>query len=262
MKKRIPIFLLALMLLACSISNIPTQPAVTEPPVVTNVTCNELAFYLDPALASGYSCETVAESPEGIEVYPQSTKLTLQGYVLADNFFTAFISVFPVQSYSDLLPDNIPGRVAALQALISGGSAPVFTASFSSALPFLPTFNAAQVFFAEYQTLPFVSGGGIRFLTEYAQYYAPVNNYDLFYTYQGLTSDGLNWVSAILPINNPILPANPDPLPGGVSFEDFSNNYEPYITDMVNKLNTQAPASYIPSLDMLDALVASITIQP
>jgi len=47
-----------------------------------------------------------------------------------------------------------------------------------------------------------------------------------------------------------------------VSFEEFSNNYEPYITDMVNQLNTQPPESYIPTFTALDALVASITIQP
>ena len=274
MKKRIPLILFALMLFACSIPSIPTQPVATQPPVVTNpavvtntpvvteppapvtnVTCNELALYLDPALASGYDCETVPESAEGMEVTPQYTNLTLQGYVLSDKFFTPHISVFPVQRYSELLPDFIPGRISDLQALIGGSAA-------GDSLPFLPVFNAAQTFYAQYQVNPFVSGTGIRYLTLYAQYYAPVNNKDLFYTYQGLTSDGQNWVSAILPINHPILPANGDNPPGGMSPEDFGNNYEPYITDMVNQLNAQPPESYIPTLAMLDALVTSITIQP
>ena len=57
---------------------------------------------------------------------------------------------------------------------------------------------------------PFVSGIGVRFLTEYAQYFVPVNNHDLFYTYQGLTNDGQYWISVILPINHPDLPANAD----------------------------------------------------
>ncbi|MCX6037458.1 MAG: hypothetical protein NTW99_06155 [Chloroflexi bacterium] len=235
---------------------------VTEPPVPTNFTCNKLALYLDPALASGYNCETVPESAEGMEVYPQYTNLTLQGYVLSDKFFTPHISIYPVQRYSELLPDFMPGRVSDLQALIGGSPAPVFTASFSSSLPFLPVFNAAQIFFAGYQVVPCKSGSGIRFLTEYAQDYAPVNNTDLFYTYQGLTSDGQYWVSAILPINNPILPANADNPPGGVSWEEFSNNFEPYITNMINQLNSQTSDSYTPTLTSLDALVASITIQP
>jgi hypothetical protein len=107
-----------------------------------------------------------------------------------------------------------------------------------------------------------VSGGGIRYLAEYAQYTAPVNNNDLFYTYQGLTSDGQYWVAAILPINNPILPANADNPPGGLSWDDFSNNFEPYILDMVTQLNALPPESYIPTLTALDTLVASITVQP
>jgi hypothetical protein len=229
----------------------------TEPPVpVVNVTCNELSLYLDPALASSYTCETIPESGMEFEIYPEYTKLTLQGYPLLDKFFTPHISVFPVGRYTEMLPDSIPGRVAALQALTSGGLPG------ESGLPLLPGFNAAQTFNAQYQVLPFVSGSGIRFLTLYAQYYAPVNNHELFYTYQALTADDQYWVSAILPINNPILPANADNPPGGVSWEDFSNNYEPYIADMIVQLNTQPSEAYTPTLAALDALVASIIITP
>jgi hypothetical protein len=264
-----PILALSIAIFACSvpttvtpqppdITDTPfvTEPLVTtEPPVTTNVTCNELALHLDPALASGFNCETVPESAEGMEVYPQYTNLTLQMYVLAGKFFTPHISIYPIQRYSELLPDYIPGRASALQTLIGGGAA-------GDSLPFLPVFNASQTFYAQFQVKPFVSGSGIRYLTLYAQYYAPVNNNDLFYTYQGLTSDGQYWISAILPINNSILPANADNPPGDVSWEEFSNNFEPYITDMVAQLDAQPPDAYIPSLSLLDELVASIIIQP
>jgi hypothetical protein len=232
-------------------------PTATEPPVAqTNVTCNELSLYLDPALASGFNCETVAASTEGMEMYPQYTKLTLQGYALSDKFFEPEISVYPIQDYTNLLPENVPTRVTELQALISGG------ATGDSALPFLPFFPAAQMFHAQYQVLPFVSGGGIRYMTLYAQYFAPVNNHDVFYTYQGLTTDGLYWVSAILPINNPILPANADNPPGGVTWEQFSNDYATYKADITNQLNSQPSGSFTPTLEALDALASSITIQP
>jgi hypothetical protein len=280
--KRLVYFLviLSILMFACSIPSVPTQPSATLTPVVTdipiptdtsvptdttvptvnpvpvaNVTCNELSFYLDPVLASGYNCDTVPENAEGIEITPQYTNLTLQGYILSSKFFDAHISIFPVQRYTQLLPDHIPPQVTDLQALIGGGST-------GNSLPLLPIFNAAQVFHAQYQVVPFINGGGIRFITLYAQYYAPINNHDLFYTYQGLTSDGLYWVSAILPINNPILPANGDTPPGGMSQEQFTANYEPYITDLTSQLNSQTSDSFTPSLAALDALVASITIQP
>jgi hypothetical protein len=274
------IAIISILLFACSIPSIPTQPAATLPPVpttppgptsppeptntsipteppavVANVTCSELSFYLDPLLASGYNCETVPATTEGIGITPQYTNLTLQGYVLADKFWDAHISILPVAQYVALLPDSIPGQVVALQLLIGGGPA-------GDSLPLLPVFNAAQVFHAQYQVLPFGNGGGIRFITLYAQYFAPINNHDLFYTYQGLTSDGLYWVSAILPINNAILPVNADTMPGGVSQEEFAANYPSYLTDITNQLNSQTSASFTPTLAALDALVASIMIQP
>ena len=190
-----------------------------------------------------------------MEITPQYTNITLQGYVLSGKFFEAHISIFPVQRFSELLPENIPLQVTTLQSLIGGGST-------GDSLPLLPTFNAAQVFHAQYQVLPFGNGTGIRFITLYAQYYAPINNHDLFYTYQGLTTDGLYWVSAILPINNPILPDNGDNPPGGMTKEQFSANYATYLTDITNQLNSQVSDSFTPSLAALDALVSSITIQP
>jgi hypothetical protein len=254
--------LLSVLMLACSLTPAPPSEAVPtdtpegEPPVVTNLTCNELSLYLDPALASGYSCETIPESTLEFEVAPQHTKVTLQGYALADRFFEPQIAVYPVQGYSALLPDVIPGRVTALQGLI-GGAAPG-----DSGLPFLPTFNAAQTFRARYGVLPFSSGSGIRFLTLYAQYFAPINNHDMFYAYQGLTADGQFWISVIFPASNPILPENADNPPPGYTWDDLSYNYEAYLADVVPQLESQPAAAFAPALNLLDALVGSITIQP
>lgn len=287
-KLALPLLAIAFVMLACSISPAPstkppvteppateppvteppvteppvTEPPVTVPPILTNVTCNELSLYLDPALASGYACQVVPVSPYEMEMYPEHTELTLQGYPLAGKFFEPHISIYSVADYTTLRPDFIPNWVVELQAILTSGSIPPYTSPFHSYLPFLPTFGAAEAFYAQAQVLPFTNGNGIRFLTEFAQYTVPVNNTDLFYTYQGLTSDGLYWISAILPINHPMLPGSADPLPGGVSFEDFANNYDPYILDMVNQLNSQSPGSYTPTITALDVLVSSITITP
>ena len=291
----LPVVCLWMLLLACNITTTTTpvvvQPSATEPPVIVptgtetpteiptvpplptatstvtpilaNVICQELSLYLDPSLASGYSCETVlASGPDEMLVHPTYTKLTITGYALAGTFFKPQISVFPVQQYSEMRPDVIPDKVAELQTLAAGGPAPSFASSFGSSLPFLPFLGAAEVFFARYQAVPFASGSGIRYLTEFAQYSAPVNNNEIIYTYQGLTGDGKYWVSAILPINHPILPADAKSAMDGVDFNTWSNNFGTYITDMVNKLNTQDPNSFTPTLAVLDALVSSITIQP
>ncbi len=191
-----------------------------------------------------------------MEIYPQHTRLTLQGYLLADKFFSPTISIYPLERYWELMPDFIPGRVASLQSLAAG------TPPVDGSLPFLPVFNAAQVFHAQYQVLPFFSGNGIRYLTLFAQYFAPINNHDLFYTYQGITSDGNYWVSATLPINHPMLPDNGDNPPDGMSWEDFSDNYETYLVDITSQLNSQPGGGFTPSIAILDSLIGSITIGP
>jgi hypothetical protein len=287
--KRLTLILtcMSLFMFACSIISTPTQtvppepptatqpPAVTQPPVVTeppataepptateppvaqtNVTCNELSLFLDPSMGSGYNCETIPANTEGMELNPQYTQLTLNGYPLADKFFSPHISVYPVQGFTDVYPDQVPAKVAALQALIGGGS------TGTEALPFLPIFNAAQVFHAQYRQLSFQNGSGIRYMTIFAQYYAPVNNHDLFYTFQGLTSDGQYWISAILPINHPSLPDNGDNPPGGMSWEEFGNAYDSYITDTANQLNSQPADSFVPGLNSLDAMIESIQVTP
>jgi hypothetical protein len=294
MKKFLPFLtILAVMLMACSISvnvtpppaspvppatetlvtetpTVPvptTVPSVTETPTVpvpttipANVICNKLSLYLDPALGSGYNCQTIPESSGAdlpyFAINPQYTEVTFQGYSLADTFFPAHIDIFPVQRFRELVPDVMNERLPALQTLIAGGTPG------SSALPLLPIENAAQVFYCQAAVIQFQSGSGIRFLTEYAQYYAPVNNHDMFYSVQGLTSDGQYWISATLPVSSPILPEDGTNPPGGQTWENFTNNYDSYKTDIIAQLNAQTPGSFMPTLTMLDALINSIIVQP
>jgi hypothetical protein len=237
----------------------------TEPPappaIQANVTCNEVSLYLDPALGSDYECLTVSESsgqdmpPMG--VYPQYTEIKIKGYPLTGKFFEPHIDVYPVQRYSELLPDIVPSRVNDLQALIGAGG---YTSG--GELPLLPVFNAQQMFNSQVILVYFQNGQGIRYLTEYAQYFAPINNTDMFYTFQGLTSDGQYWISAVLPINNGILPPDATNPPSGQTWDQFSNNYGAYIADTINQLNGQSPNSFTPTITLLDALIGSISIQP
>ncbi len=264
-----PLAILALTLCGCGTPPPITSPGVTASPTPSgtptasaNATCNELSFYLDPLVASGYTCETVPASNDEFEPWPQHTEVTLQGYPLSGTFFAPHISVFPVADYAALVPDAVPGYVAEMDTLTSGAATPVFAGSFSIGLPFLPVFNAAQAFFARYAVVAFVGGSGYRVLTEIAQYAVPVNNADLFYTYQALTQDGTYWISVTLPISLAALPADPEAGFGGQTQEQFSNGYEPYITAAVGQLEAAAPASFTPTIDALDALVSSITIEP
>jgi hypothetical protein len=238
----------------------PVPPTETPTEPVGYLKCNELSLILDPALASGYDCQTIPEvSGADIPAWgvnPQYTEVTFIGYVLSDRFFTPRIDVFPVQRFSELFPQTIDQRVVALQALVAGG------APADPTLPILPVFNAAQEFYAQYQVLSFAGGGGIRYLTQYSQFADPVNNNEMFYSFQGLTSDGKYWISAVLPSSNPLLPINGDNPPDGQDWSQFETNFTSYIGMMTTTLNSQTPDSFSPSLSALDALVSTIKVQP
>ncbi len=102
-------------------------------------------------------------------------------------------------------------------------------------------------------------------MTEYAQYAAVANNNDLFYNFQGLTSDGRYYIIAILPVNAPFLAADSNipqtslP-PDGIPLSGLDPD-EAYYNAVVSKLNQTAPDVFTPSLNALDALTQSIAIQ-
>jgi len=233
-------------------SAVPATEAATDTPA-PNVSCNQLSFFLDPGLASSIQCETIPQdiSPTGIGTTPQYTKVSLEGYILSDRFMKPVISVFPVDPFSQLLPDAINADVTALQAMIAGG------APGSNDLPLLPIQYARQLFFAQYNIVAFTNGSGYHIVTEYAQAYYPVNNHEMFFSYQGLTSGGKYWISIILPISHPSLPENGNNPPA-----DLNNNPDPYYAQMTSQLNGVLPESFNPSIVKLNALIKSITITP
>jgi hypothetical protein len=239
----------------------PVPPASSGTPISFAGT----SFTLPEGLAGGTNNEviqrTAGQDMAPWEIAPTYTKFTLLGYPLQGKFFEPQIMVYPAKDFA-ALSEPAANTIGNLQALLANPPNPL-----PSQIPFLPPFNAGEVFTAQAKIVPFKSGTGIRFLTEFAQYYAPVNNHELIYTFQGLTSDGEFYVSAILPVNTGFLAAdsNPDsPQPAdGVPFPNYNDpnaNFEGYYAAMIQKLNATAPQSFMPSLESLDTLVESLLV--
>jgi hypothetical protein len=137
----------------------------------------------------------------------------------------------------------------------------------SEQLPAVPFFNTQQAFASKIQPISFQNGQGVRFLTEYAQYPISANNHDLFYHFQGLTSDGAYYIVAILPITAPELAETSDggaPLPpGGVPYHYFADpdaDMHAYYYSVNDVLNATPPESFTPTINQLDALIQSMRI--
>jgi hypothetical protein len=298
MKKILPVVMTILIVLACAPFGQPTAPAgpgvetivamtlealTAAPPAAvtptapppppsaqlngTAISYNSVNFFLPQELATNALAGTVpavTATPDGPgwDVAPEHIKFQLENYALYNTFHEPYILIIPAQEYA-AVNESANRSITRLQAILSGAAAPT-----PENLPTIPYFNAGQVFAAQIKTIQFQGGSGVRFLTEYAQYYATANNKDMFYQFQGLTNDGKHYIIAILPASHPLLAMDENPetaIPaGGIPFPGFDdqNALEAYYPAVENLLNSAAPESFNPALGTLDALIQSISIVP
>jgi hypothetical protein len=176
---------------------------------------------------------------------------------LQGKFHEPRIFVFPASEYAGV-NSAAAEQIDRLQKILLGGTL------LEETLPVVPFFNATPLLAAQIRLIPFQSGSGVRALTQYAQYAAPVNNRELFYHFEGLTSDGSKYVIAILPVTAPVLAEDEKPdasVPeGGVPIPTAVGPNQVYYFSVTEKLNSLAPEGYGPSLEMLDALIQSILV--
>jgi len=215
------------------------------------VSFSGVSFRYDPSLAASVFGETVSASDpaDSFDIYPAHTRFNFTGYILSDTFHTPRILVYPVDEYQQANEYSF-AIIASLQQLLDSENPD------PENIPFLPSFHAAQVFNSNVRYLDFVNGKGVRFVTQYAQAYVPINNQEIFYTFQGLTNDGRFYISAILPVSNPSLPAD-----GQISAEElqtFANDFETYIVNITTQLDAQPDSSFTPNLTYLDQMMQSL----
>ncbi len=236
-------------------TSMPDPTDTLEPP---DVMYEGISFYIDqdvvrnviPTIIQG---QNMGENAMPSNTYPTYIEFTLDDYAVSDHFHDPKIRVYPIEEYRIISPyasDIIVNLEGTLVNQPEGG--------LSSNLPFLPMFNAAQIFSAEVEYFNFQNGSGVRYLTMYGQAISPVDNMNLFYTYQGITNDRRYYISAVLPVINSGLPND-----GSSQVEDwitFENNWEDYITETLNWLEEQAPQNFYPNLEKLDLMMASFEI--
>jgi hypothetical protein len=232
----------------------------------TTIAVNNISFVIPTGIGSGAQAEKIEAVPPSNdmpwwEIAPTYNKYLIQGYPLSNTFHKPIIYVYPVDEYIQVNQD-VATLVDQLKTIINSPDQPL-----PKNLPFLPAFNAGQVFYSNTQAVNFQSGSGIRYLTQFDQAPAPINNNEVFYTFQGLTSDGKYYIAAILPTNtvtlvtdgnlNTVTPA------GGIPFDWNPDNFEmlpKYIESVKQLLNATDPNAFTPSLPMLDTLIQSITV--
>ena len=125
-------------------------------------------------------------------------------------------------------------------------------------LSMLPPSNAVPMFRAQAEYLTFAGGRGIRYLTQLSQGLVPVNNQELFYTFQGLTDDGAIYIAAYFPVTLPALPATSQM--SDEAFATLVEDWQRYLSQTLTLLNEQTADAFTPDLAALDALISSLSV--
>jgi len=184
------------------------------------------------------------------EILPKHQVLTLEGYEISNHLLKPQIFLYPVTELDAF--NQGAGQIATnLEILLDNQIVGEY-------LPFLPLFNAAQVMHSKVAFLEFENGSGVRFLTQFDQAPIPINNFELIYTFQGLTNDGKYYIAAIFPITHPDLPDD--------GMVDSSQEFDPeafsaQMSESVMNLGNFSDLDFSPTLIDLDAVIKSIHVQ-
>lgn len=167
--------------------------------------------------------------------------------------FQPQVRVYPADGLK-ALDASVARDVLALKTLLS-----TKPATLDDAAPVFPPFNAEQVLQPQIKYLKFKDGQGVRFVTFYSQNVAPVTNDGLFYTFQGLSSDGKKYVTAFWPVKTEKLPD---------SFQDakiadldaWAKQFDGYRAGTEKTLDELPPQGFSPDLASLDQMIESIQV--
>lgn len=252
------------------------QPVETTPPALEATATqgsenpvysqNGISFSLPSCLASDAAISTVPlvpENPNGgpSESSPEHRLIQFVDYPLVGKFFDAKVAIYPVAEFVQL-QQRLDEEVQALKTMLASHPEVL-----PKQLPFLPPQMAPQIFHARESYLDFPNGSGIAFLSEYSQSFAPANNHDLFYTYQALTTDGMYWVSAILPVSANFVQETPNlndvPQNGIPVFTDPTDTQavEEYYAAVTALMKNAEASAYTPEITCLDVFLQSLKVE-
>lgn len=133
-------------------------------------------------------------------------------------------------------------------------------------IPFMPFYDAEQRFLAKVNHLPFQSGKGIAFITQYTVEPSMINNEELRYFYEGITNDGKYYILAELPVSVSFLPSSSDGEYEGYklccpSNKDSINEYEKYISKVAKRLEHLPQNEFEPNLDEFEKIISTLKVE-
>jgi heat shock protein HslJ len=172
--------------------------------------------------------------------------------------------IFPTQAYIDLYnaQDNsiVADQVARLEQLIATAEGRQELPE--SPMPLLPPPNSFMDRWAQFLDLNFEVGSGVRYISDSPnrQEIGPWTNETTGYYYEGLTSNGVFYVSLFWPESTESLPNTLDDVPEDVmTAATDPDTYPAYLQETKDTLNALPSSAWAPDLTLLDDMVQSLT---
>ncbi len=241
-------------------------PALAQDATTNSVAFNGVGFQFDSSWATSVNIRQFAGDPTDLE-QPGGPEVAHTEFVLYSGMETppsAFEGVGAIRVYdtADFTGYEFPSaELASLQTLLT--DRPDLAANMaavednSNDLPFMPVFPASQVIRGQAHYVDTAALAGVAYITAYRQDVSPFVAGEFYYTFQGLSSDGATYVSAVFPINVSAFPAE---TPADFDYDTFSAGFMDYLTESIGLLNNAAPTDVMPQVATLDALIQTITL--
>ena len=250
------------------VTSILPEPSATNPASNSaDVSYMGTSFTIPLGLANDTQNEIVPRAVSSdpnvaaLNVWPEHTRIVLQGYPLQGKMYEPQIQVFPADEYQKMSADpaismyDARSMITTLQYIIATDNFPsqdADTLPTTNPLPTLPDWHAQQIFHAQETILSFKNGNGIRYITSYSQAAFPDIGSNLVYSFQGITLDGKYYLSVMMPIELAGLESMPDSVANPDQYPNYLNTTVGRLREAGNSLN--------PSIESLDALVESLLV--
>jgi hypothetical protein len=231
-----------------------TQPTTEQPPIevpVSQAGTEGVTIFYNPDLVDSIQANVVPAALEGAYQYPvpRHVQFTLPA---------GTITLVPIHYYELVYEDARP-VFTQLQNMLSAHNAE--QADCIPELPLTAFYHMCshQEINANIAYLEFKNGTGVRFVTVYAiQDFAPVDNQNLRYIFQGVTNDGECYITVEFVIHHASLPASGE-IPQDVYLDTTGDIANAYFGGIEQQLG-QAEVNFDPLIGLFDNLISYLEI--
>ena len=223
---------------------------------------DQISFTFPDDIMRVVEVETRQPVTQGSAVSPRVTVYEFTEYLDdAEFFYPATIYVYNTADFAgfDSVNEEFQNLVSLLNDAPNLDNFVTTTLSRDAdPLPFLPPLGANQVLRAQPEYMVMDDIVGIRYITTYSQGLSPLTDQMIFYTFQGVSTDGSLYISAMLPVKTRLFDEEVDI--SNLDFDAFADNYNNYLNNSLEFLQTHPDDDFTPSLSSLDEFIETITI--